>query len=121
MKARQKRKLKKRFEDMTKEKFSKILEEGKKRGEKWLEKNRDIYEAWMKEMDEEFNFDLERMKKAISGPSLTIPHNLTREQMRWYICNASIGEREGLFAPPQNVTMEELTQFALEMWEKYND
>lgn len=73
-------------------------------------------------MEEEYiiNFDLERMQKAISGPSLTIPHNLTREQMRWYICNASIGEHKGLFVPPQNVTMEELTQFALEMWEKYN-
>lgn len=34
------------------------------------------------------NFDLERMKKAIAGPFITIPEGLTREQ----ICEFITGE-----------------------------
>lgn len=69
--------------------------------------------------DDYVNFDLDRMKEAISGPSLTLPNNLTREEMRWYICNASIGSREGLFIVPDGLSMEELTVFAKEMYNKF--
>lgn len=31
------------------------------------------------------NFDLERMKKAVAGPFITIPEGLTREQVREFI------------------------------------
>lgn len=33
----------------------------------------------------EVNFDLERMKKAIEGPYITIPEGLTRKQIREFI------------------------------------
>lgn len=36
-------------------------------------------------MEDEINFDIERMEKAISGESILIPSSLTREEMRWYI------------------------------------
>lgn len=62
--------------------------------------------------DVPFNFDLERMKKALEGPSLTLPHGLTHEERRWYICNARFGDKEGTFDVPQGLTMEELTEFA---------
>lgn len=60
----------------------------------------------------QFNFDLERMKKALEGPTLTLPHRLTHEERRWYICNARFGDKEGTFDVPQGLTMEELTEFA---------
>lgn len=59
-----------------------------------------------------FNFDLERMKKALEGPTLTLPHGLTREERRWYICNAKFGSKDGTFEVPPDLTMEELTEFA---------
>ena len=44
----------------------------------------------------EVNFDLERMKKAIEGPYITIPEGLTRKQIREFILGqAKRIEREG--------------------------
>lgn len=62
--------------------------------------------------DVPFNFDLERMKKAMAGPSLTLPRGLTHEERQWYVCNARIGDKEGTFDVPQGLTNEELTAFA---------
>ena len=31
------------------------------------------------------NFDIERMKKALEGPSITVPKGLTHEQRRAYV------------------------------------
>ena len=59
-----------------------------------------------------FNFDLERMKKALEGPTITLPRGLTREERHWYICNVAFGDKEGTFDAPQGLTMEELTEFA---------
>ena len=58
------------------------------------------------------NFDLERMKTALEGPSLTIPRGLTREERRWYVRNVRIADKEGSFDVPQGLTMDELTEFA---------
>lgn len=62
--------------------------------------------------DVPFNFDLERMKKALEGPRVTLPRDLTHEERRWYICNVRIGDKEGTFDVPQGLTTEELTAFA---------
>lgn len=35
--------------------------------------------------EREFNFDLERMKEALKGPFITIPHGQTREERRAFI------------------------------------
>lgn len=45
-------------------------------------------------MNNEINFDIERMEKAISGESILIPSSLTREEMRWYICATARKEIE---------------------------
>lgn len=33
----------------------------------------------------QFNFDLERMKKAVEGPSIELPKGLNREELREYL------------------------------------
>lgn len=40
------------------------------------------------EKDNQFNFDLERMKQAVAGPSIRIPMGLSREERRAYISEA---------------------------------
>ena len=44
------------------------------------------------EEDYPFNFDLERMKRAIESPTIELPKNLTREEMRLFILNAKFEE-----------------------------
>lgn len=45
-------------------------------------------------MEDEINFDIERMERAISGESILLPSSLTREEMRWYICATARKEIE---------------------------
>lgn len=37
------------------------------------------------DQDYQFNFDLDRMKKAVEGPSIEIPKVLSREELREYL------------------------------------
>lgn len=58
------------------------------RAEMW---NAEIVEVaeWTESSDEEINFDLEHMKKAIEGPYRKIPSGLTREEFReWMMKDA---------------------------------
>lgn len=75
-----------------------------------------------------FNFDLERMKKAIAGPSITIPPGLSREEMRWFILNCSVGDKKGLFSVPEELRnptsdtdLKALSEFAKRMYEDYKE
>lgn len=55
MKARQKGKINKRleFEQMIKEEFYSLLKDAEQRGKIFLEKNKELYLEWMKELEDD--------------------------------------------------------------------
>lgn len=81
----------------------------------------------MNDEDACINFDLERMKKAIAGPSITIPPGLSREEKRWFILNCTVGDKKGLFSVPEHLRnptseadLKSLSEFAKRMYEEFN-
>lgn len=62
-----------------------------------------------------FNFDLERMKCAVEGETIQLPSGLERYERRFWIIWAG-----KLFAHRKDLSGEELTQYAKEMYLKHS-
>lgn len=68
---------------------------------------------------QEFNFDLDRMKKAVEGPTIQFPLGLSREERRKFILdNIPQRDKEDVAPPkPNDLTVEEAFGIVFERYE----